>query len=120
MSVSAAQAELELLKPGLTPGGEDEVTSLKGEAWRRLRKNRLAIAGMIIIGVIVLVAIFADVIATQPTKGFFAAEAREGPSARHWFGTDQLGRDVFSRVVHGARFSLIVGFTVTAVILVVG
>ncbi len=119
MSVSAA--ELELQRPGLTPGGsEDEVTSLKGDAWRRLRKNRLAVAGMIIIGVVVLVAVFADVIATQPTKGFFAAEARQGPSARHWFGTDQLGRDVFSRVVHGARFSLIVGFTVTAVILVVG
>jgi ABC-type dipeptide/oligopeptide/nickel transport system permease subunit len=121
MSVSASQAELELQKPGLTPtGAGDEVTSLKGDAWRRLRKNRLAIAGIVIVGVVVVCAVFADVIATQPTKGFFAADARQGPSMKHFFGTDQLGRDVFSRVIHGARFSLIVGFTVTAMILLVG
>lgn len=121
MSV-ASPAELELQKPGLiAPDSGDEVTSLKGDAWRRLRKNRLAIAGLVIIAFIVVVAALADVIATQPHGLHFdASQARQGPSARHWFGTDQLGRDVYSRVVHGARFSLMVGFSVTAIILIVG
>lgn len=115
----APEAELAVRHPGLGEGGE-EVTSLKGEFWRRLRRNRLAVAGMVIITIVVLAAIFADVIATQPTAGFFAADSRQGPSAKHWFGTDELGRDVFSRVVHGARFSLIVGFSVVTMILLVG
>lgn len=115
----APDTELAIRHPGLGEGGE-EVTSLKGEFWRRLRRNRLAVAGMVIIAIVVLAAIFADVIATQPTAGFFAADARQGPSARHLFGTDELGRDVFSRVVHGARFSLIVGFSVVTMILLVG
>lgn len=117
MSISAQEAELAVRGSSLTG---DEIASLKGEAWRRLRKNRLAVAGMVIIAIMGLVAIFADVIATQPTAGFFPLEARKAPSTEHWFGTDQLGRDVFSRVVHGARFSLIIGFIVVSVILVVG
>ena len=117
MSISAQEAELAVRTPAFT--GE-EIASLKGEAWRRLRKNRLAVAGLVIIALRVLTAIFADVIATQPTAGFEPLEARQGPSAEHWFGTDQLGRDVFSRVVHGARFSLIIGFTVVTMILLVG
>jgi ABC-type dipeptide/oligopeptide/nickel transport system permease subunit len=116
VSISAPDIELQV-RPS---AAGDEVASLKGEAWRRLRKNRLAVAGIVIISVITLAAIFADVIATQPTDGFVAEDARQGPSARHWFGTDQLGRDMFSRVVHGARFSLIVGFTVVGMILLVG
>ena len=121
------EAELALRSPG-APGadGGDEIITLGGDFWRRLRKNKLAIAGLIIITIVVLSAIFADVIATQPTEGFFARNpdgslrARQGPSADHWFGTDDLGRDIYSRVVHGARFSLVVGFSVVGVILVVG
>jgi len=94
--------------------------SPRREAWIRLRRNKLALAGMGIITVLVFAAVFADVIATQPTSGFFADEARQGPSAEHWFGTDVLGRDMFSRVVHGARFSLIVGFSVVSMTLVGG
>lgn len=97
-----------------------EVTSLRGEFWRRLRRNKLAVAGMVILGIVVLSAILADVIATQPTDGFVAADAKEGPSAQHWFGADRLGRDVFARVVHGARFSLIVGLVVVGASLVIG
>ncbi|MBI4729668.1 MAG: ABC transporter permease [Acidobacteria bacterium] len=97
-----------------------EVRSLRGETWRRLRRNRMAIAGIAIIALVALAAIFADLIATQPTEGFFADQARESPSARHWFGTDQLGLDLFSRVVHGTRISLMVGFSVVASILLVG
>jgi peptide/nickel transport system permease protein len=115
--VAVTEAELQLRSEAFT--GE-EIASLKGETWRRLRKNKLAVAGIVIIAIIVLSAVFADVIATQPTDGFVAAEAREGPSAKHWFGTDELGRDIYSRVVHGARFSLIVGFSVVGMILLLG
>lgn len=94
--------------------------SPKREAWMRLRRNKLALAGMTITGLLVFAAIFADVIATQPVSGFFPSEARKGPSAEHWFGTDVLGRDIFSRVIHGARFSLIVGFSVVGITLVAG
>lgn len=103
----------------LVPSGS-EWMSPRREAWIRLRRNRLAIAGMIIITILALAAIFADVIATQPIDGFIAEDSRLPPSAEHWFGTDVLGRDVFSRVVHGARFSLIVGFSVVSMTLVTG
>lgn len=105
--------------PG-APDGMLEVTSLRGEFWRRLRKNKLAVAGMVIVGVLILSAIFADVIATQDTAGFNPSEVREGPSLKHWFGTDLLGRDIFARVVHGARFSLIVGISVVSIALLIG
>ncbi|MGH2785038.1 MAG: ABC transporter permease [Actinomycetota bacterium] len=120
------EAELAIRSPGTPSDGGDEILSLGGDTWRRLRKNKLAIAGIVIILIVVLAAILADVIATQPTEGFFAREAdgtlraRQGPSFEHWFGTDDLGRDVYSRVVHGARFSLVVGFSVVGMILVVG
>ena len=115
------EAELAIRSPGAAgPEGGDEILTLGGDTWRRLRKNKLAVAGIVIIAIVVLSAVFADLIATQPTGGFFPDEAREGPSWDHFFGTDELGRDVFSRVVHGARFSLIVGFSVVAMILVVG
>lgn len=102
------------------PDGLLEVTSLRGEFWRRLRRNKLAVAGMVILGIIVFAAIFANLIARQPTAGFFPAEVREGPSWRHWFGTDLLGRDIFARTVHGARFSLIVGASVVSISLLIG
>lgn len=94
--------------------------SPRREAWVRLRRNKLAIAGMVIISILLFAAVFADVIATQPIDGFFAQDAREGPSKDHWFGTDVRGRDLFSRVVHGARFSLVVGFSVVAMTLTTG
>lgn len=114
----ATAAELPL--PGAPVPDGLEVTSLRGEFWRRLRRNRLAVAGMIILGIVILSAILADLIATQPTAGFFPADAKAGPSGKHWFGADLLGRDIFSRVVHGARFSLIIGFTVVGLSLIVG
>jgi peptide/nickel transport system permease protein len=106
--------------PERAAGLEPEVTSLRGEFWRRLRRNRLALVGMGILALVILSAIFADQIARFPETGFFPNEVRQGPSLKHWFGTDHLGRDIFSRVVHGARFSMIVGFSVISMSLFVG
>ncbi|MGH2830069.1 MAG: ABC transporter permease [Candidatus Methylomirabilaceae bacterium] len=98
-----------------------EVTSLRGEFWRRLRRNKLAMAGLLILSIIVLSAIFADIIATQPYgQVTIFEEVRQPPSAKHWMGTDLQGRDLYSRIVHGARFSLIVGFSVVAISLAIG
>jgi len=79
------------------------------DAWRVLRKNRLAMVGFGIILAFILVAIFAPVIAPHPCCEGDLKLKNKPPSEEHWFGTDYNGRDVFSRVVYGARISLWVG-----------
>ena len=82
------------------------------DAFRRLRKNRVALVGLAIIGVFVLVGLVAPVLAPYGPKERVPgglASSFFGPSAEYWFGTDGQGRDVFSRVVYGARISLLVG-----------
>ena len=92
---------------------------LRRDVWRRFRRNRLAMLGLVIIAILVLTALFAPLIApysiTERTSEF-----RQPPSADHWFGTDRIGRDVFSRVVYGARVSLKVGVAATTVSLIIG
>ena len=95
----------------------DDVSGIKAdkeshakEIWRRLRKNKTAMAGMLILGIFVLVALFADVIAPYETAVAQDSSMRlQPPSAEHFFGTDRLGRDMFARVVQGARVSLSIG-----------
>lgn len=86
---------------------------------RNFVRNRGAVAGLAIVSFLVLVAIFADVIAPYDpiaqSRAFLSP-----PSWSHPFGTDALGRDLFSRVVHGARVSLVIGLGAVAVALVVG
>lgn len=80
------------------------------DVWRRLCKNRLAVLGMIILAVILMVAIFADVIAPYPYDLQDYSAVFLEPCGLHPFGTDNLGRDIFSRVVYGTRTSLRVAF----------
>jgi peptide/nickel transport system permease protein len=77
--------------------------------------NRLAIFGLIVIALLVIVALFAPWIATQDIAATNTVMRYLPPSAAHWFGTDATGRDVFARVVYGARISLRVGIVVVAV-----
>ena len=90
-------------------------------AWRRLRRNKAALAGLGILIIISLAAIFADVIATEPENHFdiMAAELPPG-SEGHPLGTDDIGRDVFSRIVRGSRISLRVGFSAVTISAVAG
>ena len=76
--------------------------------WHRLRRNRLAMLGLALMSAILLLAVFADVIADYDTKvvGMNMVERLQTPSAKHWFGTDGYGRDVFARIIHGSRLSL--------------
>src|SRR2546426_10365337 len=82
--------------------------------------NRLGTIGIVIIFVFVLVAIFAPWIATHDVGATNLSVRYLGPSAGHWFGTDSTGRDIFSRVVFGARISLKVGIVVVTVSALVG
>jgi peptide/nickel transport system permease protein len=101
--------------------------TLRGDAIRRLRKNKLAMAGLIWIIIIILIAVTADLWAPQwlgdPKEIDSATAAQQrllSPSWDHPFGTDKLGRDVASRVVYGARVSLIVGILAVAIMVAIG
>lgn len=83
--------------------------SFLGEAWKRLRRNRTAMAGMIILGFLIVLAIFAGVIAPYGTTDQDVTAIAAGPSLQHIMGTDEYGRDIFSRVLYGARISLTIG-----------
>lgn len=92
------------------------------EVWRRLKKNKMAMIGLAIVVFLVLLAVFADflfdyeeVVIKQNT-----AIRLQGPSAEHWFGTDEFGRDILARLVHGGRISLVVGVIAVAIALVLG
>lgn len=79
---------------------------------RKFCKNKLALAGLMITVIMGLIALFAPLIATQDPLEMVAYDRLQAPSAEHWFGTDTFGRDLFSRVVYGARVSMGVGLSV--------
>lgn len=85
------------------------------EVWRRLKKNRSAMAGLAVIIMICMVAIFADFLADYEAMAITQniPERLQTPSAEHWFGTDEFGRDIFARCVHGSRVSLMMGLLST-------
>jgi peptide/nickel transport system permease protein len=97
---------------------------LWSDAWHRLRQNKSAMFGFALIGLFVLVAVFAPLIAPEdPRSGDLnrlAGSCCPGPSLEHWFGIDQQGRDELSRIVYGARYSLLIGVVSVTVGLSVG
>ncbi len=88
-------------------------------ALRRFLRHRLAVVGMVLLSVVVLLAVFADVVSSKP---FFTdvTAVSQPPSAQHPLGTDRSGRDVWARVVHGARTSLVVGLGAVAIYVLIG
>lgn len=85
-----------------------------------VKKNPAFIVYCILALVIVLVAVFAPLIATHDPYAAVLADAVKAPSSEHWFGTDKMGRDLFSRVIYGARTSLTAALCLVAIIVVVG
>ncbi len=94
-------------------------SGLWSDAWRRLIRNPGAIVGFALVALFVFTAIFAPLIAPYDPRETDVSLVTDGccpgPSAEHWFGVDQLGRDEFSRVVYGARFSLLIGVVAVSV-----
>src|SRR5699024_7938537 len=76
------------------------------EAWREFRKNKIAVVGMGIVVFFIILAIFAPFIAKEGINDQMIAERLQPPSGEYWLGTDDFGRDIFSRIVYGARISL--------------
>ena len=101
--VADAKAELELVE-------QDEKRSWLTVVGQFARRNPLGAAGAVVIVVMVLVAAFADVIAPYNPVANSFERMHAAPGAENWFGTDQFGRDVFSRIIYGARTALLVGF----------
>ncbi|HEU5320040.1 MAG TPA: ABC transporter permease [Methylomirabilota bacterium] len=102
------------------PGAAAEPARAALPRWlRRLARRRITLVGAVLTAVVVLAGALAPVIAGDPTRMDVAARLLP-PGAVHWFGTDDLGRDVFSRVVHGARLSLLVGAAVVLFAFLVG
>jgi peptide/nickel transport system permease protein len=77
---------------------------------RRLFKNSSAVIGFVVAALLVFMAIFAPLVAPYPSAKQDLAHTRQAPSAQHIMGTDELGRDIFSRIVWGSRYSLSIGF----------
>ena len=88
--------------------------------WRALSKNRLALVGGAIVLVLAVMAVAAPIVAPHDPHKLDIKRILEPPSARHWLGTDQVGRDVLSRMLYGARVSLAVGFVSVGIAAAIG
>lgn len=96
-------------------------SSYAADAWKLFKKNKAAMAGLVILAVFLFFALFADLIV--PYEKAIEQNVQErlmAPCAEHWMGTDEFGRDLFARVVHGSRRSLSLGVGTTAVSLLLG
>lgn len=97
-----------------------KITSLGQEAFRRLMRNKLAILGIVILAIYIIMALFADAICPYDYAEQHLDKAFQEPSSEFLLGTDNLGRDMFSRIVHGARVSLMIGFVSIGIAVVGG
>ena len=113
-----------------TAGLSDRILEAEAEiqpdegVWKSIvnmfRANKAALLGLILIAIILLMALFAPLIARYDPEALDLINMRKAPSAAHWFGTDDLGRDVFARVVYGSRISLMIGFVPSVISLLLG
>jgi peptide/nickel transport system permease protein len=99
---------------------KEQQYSLAKDAFNRLIANKLAIIGLVVIALLVLVAAFGPLLTPYDFLSQDLTARNAAPSAQHWFGTDDLGRDVLSRVVYGARTAVIVAFSVTILSFIIG
>lgn len=96
--------------------------SMMQETWHRLMKNKGAIVGMVFLAVLIILALLSPVLFDYETDviGQNISERLMHPCKEHWFGTDEVGRDLFARVIYGARYSLTIGIGAVALGLLVG
>ena len=97
-----------------------ETSSPFHDIWVRLKRNKLALFGLFLVVALVVIAISAGKIAPYDPIAIALKESLKPPSLAHLMGTDVLGRDVFSRIIYGARASLVIGVVATSISLVIG
>lgn len=90
------------------------------EVWRRLRQNKMAMAGLVILVLLVIMALSANLLAPEGYDNQDFSKTFLGPSMEHPFGTDNLGRDILDRIIHGARYSLSVGIIAVGIAIIAG
>jgi len=92
------------------------------DVWNRFKRNKMAVVGLVILIIMIFVAIFANVIADFETQAIAQdiPNRLQTPSADNWFGTDEFGRDIFARIIHGTRVSLQVGVISVGIALIIG
>lgn len=95
-------------------------TSYWKDAWRRFRKNKLALTGIVVLILLGFMAAFGAEISGQNFRDNDLMSTNQAPSSEHWFGTDNLGRDIFARTWDGARISLFIGLTAAFLDLIIG
>ncbi|RIK42110.1 MAG: peptide ABC transporter [Chloroflexi bacterium] len=94
--------------------------SLWGDATRRLVRNRLSIIGLIITSLLLFMALFGPMLAPYSYTEQDLMHVAQMPSAEHWLGTDEIGRDIFSRILYGARTATLVSFFSTSISMLIG
>lgn len=109
--METAQKKTKIVEPG---------SSLWSESWRRLRRNRAAMLSLIYLAVLMVVCFSSQLFLSLPWYEEDILKLMEPPSAQNWFGTDSLGRDLFSLVLYGGRISLTVGLVTTIVSTFIG
>ena len=115
MSTIVEQPAVLELEPRMRPA-----SNLWRDAARRFRKNKLAVGALVVVAMLIFTAVFAGVLAPYPYDYSVLSEALQFPSPAHPLGTDAVGRDFLSRMIYGARVSLIVGFSVQIIALMFG
>jgi peptide/nickel transport system permease protein len=111
LATSASPTAAEVVPRGATPARR---------AWRRLVRRRGAMLGLVVVIFFVLIAVFAAFIAPYDPIATSWSAVRKAPSAAYWFGTDEIGRDVLSRVIWGARASLLAGVVSVSISMLLG
>jgi len=99
---------------------DERIESPMRRALRRLKRRKGAVVGLVVIALFVILAVFAPLIAPYDPAAQSWTAVRKAPTAAHWFGTDDVGRDVLARIIFGARASLLAGVISVAIALTVG
>ena len=90
------------------------------DSWARFKENKLAMAGLIVLIIMILLCVFVPIFSSYTYDGQDVSIRNISPNLKHWFGTDKHGRDIFVRVMYGGRISLTIGFASAAINLVIG
>ncbi|HUG35690.1 MAG TPA: ABC transporter permease [Candidatus Limnocylindrales bacterium] len=107
-------------RPAVAPAAKGATRGRLGRWWRRFARNPGAVFGLAIFLAVVVMAIFAPVLAPYDPLAQGVGKPLVGPSFAHWAGTDSFGRDIGSRIIHGARVALIVGLVAVLLAMVIG